>query len=230
MLSLGKHHCRALQNIWAKHTPDEFSFKMLARCTSAERALDHEQYALNYHFGRRLCLNGSPLARMPILSEGSRVKAKVAISTSERYKQVHREVCQKRNADPKFQEFAADALRNSEKFKEARRLHQHVLQRPDVIAKNRAAIIASGKQSAVAREQARILNSDSAIKAKNLLATSKVVEGTHQNTGAVVRFPSQSAAARSVGVYPSNISMACAGKAGAIKGYVWRIVKQQRRI
>jgi hypothetical protein len=161
------------------------------------------------------------LAKLPFTHKHFREKALQTALTSEKYKQSHRDVCLKRNADPLFIAKLKQAIRNSAKHKEATSKNARtILQRPDVIAKNREALKNSVAQKNAARKVAAYLNTPE-MKAKNLQAISCKVIGTNIDTGEKVIFESQSAAARWASCSSTNISMCCCGKQKQAKGYVW---------
>ena len=221
MLRAGNHHSKFLQSVWNKNKGKEFVFQVVLNCRTWSDALDHEQSLLDEFYGKPECMNGSRRARMPILDPDVMERARKAANCSAAYIDSHRDVCIRRNADPEFQRAASDALRKSEKHKSAVKNNALLLQRPEVYLKNREVLRNSKAQKDSARAQAVRLNSDPAILAKNRAATCRAVVGVHIETGEVIRFPSQSAAARSLGIYSSNISMCCSGKIHSIKGYRW---------
>lgn len=220
-LARGGHHCRRLQAIWRKYPAEQFEFEVIANCQTWSDALDLEQRFLDETAADPLRVNGSNKARMPILCPEVMARARATANASEVYIEVHRKVCQERNSDPSFQARATAAVRASARHKEAVRRNALRLQDPEIVAKNRAAIRSNGKQSEAARRQAQILNANPESRRKTLEKTSLAVVGVHVKTGEVVRFPSQSAAARAVGAVSSNISMCCSGKTQTCKGYRW---------
>lgn len=223
-LERGTHHCKFLQAVWNCGEAAEFTFEAIANCQTWGDALDLEQALLDETAGDRRRMNGSGRARMPILSPEVMAKARTTANASTVYIESHRQVCLARNASPEFQAKATQAMRASAKHKAAVKQNAKGLQRPDVKAKNRAAILASGKQAASAAVVAARLNSDPGVIRKRLEATCRAVIGVHLETGESVSFPSQSAAARFVGAAPSNVSMCCAGKLESCKGYRWSAV------
>lgn len=223
-LERGDHHCRFMQSVWSKSSPELFVFEVLANCRSHGDAVDLEQDLLNEAYANGVCMNGSRVARIPLLDPAVMARARATANASAHYIESHRQVCLKRNSSPEFQAKATAALRSSTKHKAAVRENAKGLKRPEVRARNRAAIVASGKQLAAAHIQMARLNSDPEMVRKNLLAISRAVVGTHIETGAVLHFPSQSAAARFLGCASSNISMACAVATKQCKGYRWKNV------
>lgn len=223
-LSLGTHHCRALMNIWRKHGASTCTFEIIKVCLTHVDALAHEQEWLDEHHGSRLCLNGSSIAFMPILSPESRKNQRLAVAASKFYKESHRRVCLERNADPEFQKRATEALRKSEKHKTAVRKNAVLLQRPEIVAKTRNALRNSENQKSAARRQCIWLNTDPVILAKNRATTSRPVIGVHITTGESLRFPSQSEAARYLGVRSIRISENCKGSGKSVKGFKWNVV------
>lgn len=221
-LDLGRHHSAYLQSLWLKHGADAFSFDVVERHKTWDAALDSEQCHLDANFKSEKCLNMSCKARMPVLSPDVMRRARETANTSLVYIQSHRDTCLKRNADPVFQAKATAAIRNSQKHKEATRKNATtILQRPDVYEKCRASLSVSVVQKEAARLQAAKMNADPEIRAKNLAITSKPVVGIHSETGEIIRFSSQSAAARHLGVSSSNISMCCSGLMSTVRGYRW---------
>ncbi|MFN8758843.1 MAG: GIY-YIG nuclease family protein [Tagaea sp.] len=223
-LRAGTHHSPALQNLWNKYGEDAFDFEVFRHSDTHDDALDQEQQMLSLMYGDRACLNGSSRARMPILSLESRERCRAAMLSSERYRESHRRVCLERNADPEFQARARAASNASPKALEARRKNVQRLQDQAIVARNREALRNSKAQKAAAYARATANWADPEIRSRMLKAMSRAVIGTHIETGERVEFPSQSAAARFVGVYSSNISMACRGLLQSIKGYRWELV------
>jgi group I intron endonuclease len=220
-LEAGTHHCAHLQRAWDKYGADSFAFSVLINAKTWDDALDFEQEELDAGFGTDMCFNSSGRARMPILDPAVMARARAKANSSKAYIDSHRRVCVERNSDPEFQARATAALRESKLHQASSRRNAALLQRPEIVAKNRASIRSSGIQAATARAQARRMNSDPDVVRKNRLATSCSVVGVHTVSGEVLRFPSQSAAARHVGVCSSNISMCCAGQINSVKGYRW---------
>ena len=222
-LNRGSHHCSFLQSAWNKHGKTSFIFEIISVFENIEGALSFEQELLSKEFGTENCMNGSGYAVLPLNHKYSREKQKEAIKASEHYKSVHREVCLKRNADPEFKKKLKESINKSVKHKNAVINNaKTILQRPDVVEKTRKALRNSQKQKDAARKQAYKLTNDPEIRARNLLATSSKVVGTHIITGDKVFFPSQSAAAKYVGCYSSNISMCCSGQIKTVKEYIWQ--------
>jgi group I intron endonuclease len=221
-LNKNTHHCKHLQASWNKHGDSCFSFEVLLVVDDRAQAFMHEEELLKTSYGTQTCFNSSPLSQLPFLHKHVREKAKATAQTSERYKEVHSEVCKKRNADPTFRAKLRVAISNSAKHKAATSNNaKTILQRPDVVAKNRLALKNSKAQKDAARKQVREVLLSPEIRAKNLAATSVAVIGTNIATGEKIVFPSQSAAARYVKCCSSNISECCSGKKKHAAGYVW---------
>lgn len=222
-LRAGRHHSPALQGAWNKRGEAAFAFELIAVCWTADDALEVEQEWLDEHYGSKACLNGSRRARMPILAPEVRARAAEARAGSEHYKAVRRRVCLERNADPTFQQRAREGIRTSAAFAAAvpdriARLHD-----PEVVKRNRDALRNSEAQKAAARARAIANNADPLVQAKLRAKQWRAVKGTHLLTGEIVRFASQSEAARALGVRSSNISQSCRGLVGPIKGYRWEL-------
>lgn len=217
-----RHHCIGLQNSFNQHGFDAFAFCLLSICYSIDDAHKQEEILLGVHYGTKYCLNSSPLVELPFHHKHVRERARQTALKSEKYKTSHREVCLKRNSDPTFKARLVAGIRASKKHKEATSKNAStVLQRPDVIAKNREILRNSERQKEAARKQAALLNTPE-MRKKNLEATSCKVVGTSLTTGKSVFFDSQSEAARWVGCYSSNISMCCKGDIASVKGYKWK--------
>jgi group I intron endonuclease len=216
------HHCCKLQNSFNVYGLDAFSFCVIGFYQAIEDARDAEQSLLNIHYGNNRCYNSSPLAALPFNHKHVRQRALQSAMTSQRYKESHRNVCLKRNADPAFQAKAKAALRNSAKHKAAVTNNaKTVLQRPDVVAKMREALKNSIAYKEAARKVASTVLQDPLIRAKNLEIISCKVVGTNLKTKEKVEFKSQSDAARWLLCSPSSISSCCSGKVKSVKGYVW---------
>lgn len=220
-LNSKKHHCHALQNSWTKHGEESFSFEISQEFPSWDDALEAEQELLNLYVGLRHVFNSSANARMPVLDPDVMARARERSNSTPKSIAAHRAVCLKRNADPDFQRRATAAIRASEKHKAAVRRNAILLQRPEIVAKNRQSLRDSVAQKAAARRQAALLNSDPEIVARNRAATCRKVVGVSVADGHVVRFESQSAAARSFGAYSSQINQCCRGTQKTAKGYRW---------
>lgn len=215
------HHCSKLQKSFNTHGFDAFTFCIIGFYQSIEDAHAAEESLLSIYYGNDWCYNSSPFAVLPFRHKHVRERALKTAMTSSVYKESHRNVCLKRNADPLFQERAKNALRNSAKHKAAATNNaKTILQRPDVVAKNRAALKNSVAQRESAKKQAAILNTPE-MKAKNLAVTSCKVIGTNIKTNETVEFRSQSDAARWLKCSSSNISSCCNGKMKSVKGYFW---------
>jgi group I intron endonuclease len=217
----GRHHNRHLQAIFNKHGEPSLSFEVLESFACQDDALDCEQALLDRLYGLEGCINGTRQARMPLHDPDVRARSIAAMRASERYKAAHREVCLKRNADPEFQRRAHAAALASATWQAALVQRAERLKEPEIVARNREALRNSKAQKAAAHERARLNHADPAIKARMLAATSVKVVGVNVVTGERLSFPSQSAAARALGVRSSNISQACSGLLGVIKGYRW---------
>ena len=215
------HHSKYLQAMWSKYGEDSFEFEVIVNCPSWSDALDIEQQMLDEAYGSRLCMNGSRKARMPILDPEVMARARRTANSSLVYIESHRRVCIERNSSPEFQARAKAALRASPAHKDAVRKNATLLQRLEVVAKNRAAIKANGLQRQAAIASAKRMNTDPEILRKNRAATCCAVVGVHAETGEVIRFSSQSDAARHLGIWPSNIAECCKKGGTTAKGYRW---------
>lgn len=227
-LTLKKHHSPALQNAYNKYGPDAFRFEIIVSCFSWDAALDIEQEMLNEWHRNRQCMNGSAKARTPILDPAVRAKARASANKSEKYKESHRRVCVERNADPEFQKRATAGVRASAKHKAAVTNNALKLQRPEIVAKNRAALSVSVAQKAAARKQTLRFNTDPVPLAKFYARWTGVI-GTSLKDGSVIRFRNQSEAARAVGCSSSGICECCTGKQKFAKGYTWRKERPSER-
>lgn len=222
-LSLGKHHCRALQRHWSKYGVDAFEMRVIASCMTQEDALVIEQIWLDEHHGSRQCLNGSSRAWMPILAPEVQARAAATRLTSAVYLAARRKVCVERNACPELQRKVKESFRNSAVFKAAAKKNGQRLQDPVVKAKNRLALQASVAQKNAARAQAAALNASPQVQAKLRAKLWKQVIATCIVTGAERAFASQSEAARAFGVYPSSVSEASRDPTKTVRGHRWRI-------
>lgn len=221
-LKNNRHHCSHLQASWLKHGEESFSFEVIHTFESVDLALKMEDELLLKSYGTRSCFNSSPYSKLPFLHKHVREKANKSISKSDLYKKVHSDVCKKRNADPEFLERLRSAIRNSENHKNAVKKNAKNLQRPEVMAKNRAILKNSVAQKEAARRQVRDVLLSPEIRAKNLAITSCPVIGVHAKTGEVIKFSSQSDAARFLGCYSAAISECCTGKTKTVRGYHWK--------
>lgn len=221
-LKNNRHHCTHLQTSWIKHGEENFSFEVIRVFESIDLALKAEDELLLQNYGTKNCFNSSPYAKLPFLHKHVRQKAEISISKSDYYKKVHSDVCKKRNSDPEFLERLRAAIRGSDKHRNAVRENAKNLQNPAVVAKNRAALKNSTAQKDAARRHVREVLMSPEIRAKNLAATSVPVIGVHAKTGEVIRFSSQSDAARFLGCHSAAISECCKGKTKTVKGYSWK--------